>query len=59
MRALDFGYMDELEAKYGNVKEIYPLPEPGLTRPSMVIKPHSDSEKATTKNAVINNREEL
>lgn len=59
MRALDFGYMDDLEEKYGKVKNIYPLPEASLTKPSLIIKAHTASAKATEENSVISNKEEL
>jgi len=39
-RALDFGELSELQAKYGTVSGIDPLPDPSLTHPSVVITPH-------------------
>lgn len=40
MRALDFGDLDELKAKYGDnlVSEIAPLPEASLTAPNLIMK---------------------
>jgi len=40
MRALDFGELDELRARYGNVNAIEPLPTANITNPSLVITPH-------------------
>ena len=44
MRALDFGDLDELRAKYGDVDAIEPLPRANITEPSIVITPHRDAE---------------
>lgn len=47
MRALDFGELEELQAKYGTtVDAIEPLPSGEYTKPSLVIKPHKHSELA-------------
>lgn len=43
MRALDFGTMEELQAKYGGVDRIRGLPEPDTTKPSLLINPHRDA----------------
>ncbi|MFO7754806.1 MAG: DMSO/selenate family reductase complex B subunit [Bacteroidales bacterium] len=59
MRALDFGYMDELQEKYGDNRSIYPLASPALTRPSVIIRNHKDSLAASGSNAEIANREEI
>lgn len=40
MRALDFGDLEELRAKYGRVDAIEPLPEAKYTEPAVVITPH-------------------
>ena len=37
LRALDFGPIDELRAKYGALADIAPLPNSELTKPSLVI----------------------
>ncbi len=42
-RALDFGELDALKAKYGNVNEVAPLPTASITDPSLVINPHRDA----------------
>ena len=38
-RALEFGDIDELRRKHGLVDSVAPLPDAGITRPSIVIKP--------------------
>jgi len=42
-RALEFGELEELRAKYGTLAEVAPLPEASLTRPSLVITPHRNA----------------
>lgn len=48
MRALDFGEIEELRAKYGNVNEIAPLPSAEFTHPSLVVGPHKDAQPSGT-----------
>ena len=36
-RALEFGDIEELRKKHGNVDTIYPLPQPAATHPNLVI----------------------
>jgi anaerobic dimethyl sulfoxide reductase subunit B (iron-sulfur subunit) len=43
MRALDFGELDELQAKYGD-QMIEPLADPGITSPALVVTPHKNSQ---------------
>lgn len=64
-RALDFGTVEELEAKYGKVGEIfkvaevYPLPDASITKPSLIIKPHKDAKRIANQPAIIANKEEV
>lgn len=44
MRALDFGELSELQAKYGYESAIEPLPEAKYTNPALVITPHRHSQ---------------
>lgn len=44
MRAIEFGDLEQLRAKYGNVNAIEPLPEATHTNPSLVITPHKHSQ---------------
>ena len=44
MRCLDIGDLDELRQKYGNLDAIEPLPTADITKPSLVITPHKDSQ---------------
>jgi anaerobic dimethyl sulfoxide reductase subunit B (iron-sulfur subunit) len=54
LRALDFGDRGELEAKYGKGPGsltrhdvVFPLPEPSLTEPALVMTPHQEAGRAT------------
>lgn len=40
MRALDFGPLEDLTRKYGNVRVLEDLPRDTITRPAIVFKPH-------------------
>jgi anaerobic dimethyl sulfoxide reductase subunit B (iron-sulfur subunit) len=42
-RALDFGELEELRAKYGTLNEVAPLPSAEITHPSLVITPHRNA----------------
>ncbi|MEN6409633.1 MAG: DMSO/selenate family reductase complex B subunit, partial [Anaerolineaceae bacterium] len=44
MRALEFGEIDELRAKYGSEVEIEPLPTSEITHPSLVINPNRNAQ---------------
>jgi anaerobic dimethyl sulfoxide reductase subunit B len=46
MRALEFGELDELRAKYGSEASIEPLPPAEITQPSIVITPHRNAQKS-------------
>jgi anaerobic dimethyl sulfoxide reductase subunit B (iron-sulfur subunit) len=58
-RALDFGDLAELRKKYGDVRRIFPLPDPSQTEPALVIKPHPDAAKAEERAAEVANWEEV
>lgn len=44
MHALDYGEMAELQAKYGTMNAIEPLPSGNLSVPSLVISPHQKAQ---------------
>ena len=48
-----------MKNKYTGVNVVHPLPDPTLTEPAIVIKPHKDAERAREKRAQIANREEV
>jgi anaerobic dimethyl sulfoxide reductase subunit B (iron-sulfur subunit) len=59
MRALDFGRYDEMTEKYGSLAQVYPLPDPALTGPGIIVKPHKDAAKADAESCEVNFREDL
>ena len=45
-RAMDFGPLDELQAKYGKLADPAPLPAASMTGPSVVYGPHKQTQLA-------------
>ncbi|CRA17450.1 anaerobic dimethyl sulfoxide reductase subunit B [Salmonella enterica subsp. enterica serovar Typhi] len=43
LRALDFGPIDELRKKHGELAAVAPLPRAHFTKPNIVIKPNANS----------------
>lgn len=58
-RALDWGPIDELRARYGNVDDIEPLPDPSITSPHLVITPHRDAQRSGSGTGQIANPSEI
>jgi anaerobic dimethyl sulfoxide reductase subunit B (iron-sulfur subunit) len=44
MRCLDFGDLDELRQRYGDLNAIEPLPTSDITKPALVVTPHKHSQ---------------
>ncbi|MGB9022246.1 MAG: 4Fe-4S dicluster domain-containing protein, partial [Candidatus Bathyarchaeia archaeon] len=44
-RALDFGPLEDLQKKYGNIASIEGLPDPSIVHPSVVFKPVDEPRK--------------
>lgn len=59
MRVLEFGELKELKNKYGDVAEIYPLPDASITKPAIVVNPHKDSINKPDIYLAISNKEEV
>ena len=58
-RALDFGDLDELKAKYGEGKSVFPMPDPGLAKPALIIRPHRHAELVQGRDPEVANWGEL
>lgn len=58
-RALDFGTLDELRAKYGTLADPAPLPDAAITKPSIVFLPHKDTQTSANATGTVMNLEEL
>jgi anaerobic dimethyl sulfoxide reductase subunit B len=59
LRALDFGDLAELEARYGPLPSVHPLPDAALTRPALAMTPHRQAVPAGVGLARVANREEV
>ena len=59
VRALDFGEIEDLRAKYGDVAEIAPLPEASLTKPNLVITAPAQAKPANDTTGTVENEVEL
>jgi anaerobic dimethyl sulfoxide reductase subunit B len=58
-RALDFGELADLRKKYGDLRQIHPLPDPAQTDPALVLRPHRDAARAAERGADVANWEEV
>ncbi|MBI4787637.1 MAG: dimethylsulfoxide reductase subunit B [Chloroflexi bacterium] len=59
LRVLDVGDLRDLQARHGDGRVIFPLPDTHLTEPALVIKPHSQAERAAREPARVGNAEEV
>ncbi len=59
MRALDYGPLEELRAKYGDLDEVAPLPEAALSSPAVVFGPHREARPAGSDAGRVSNLEEV
>ena len=50
-RALDFGPLSEIQARYGNSRDLEDLPNSGTTLPAVVFKPHPVKQQIVPYNA--------
>jgi len=53
-RVLEFGDIEELKAKHGNLNNVAPMPDPSLTEPAVVYGPHKDTRTSATSGQVMN-----
>jgi anaerobic dimethyl sulfoxide reductase subunit B (iron-sulfur subunit) len=58
-RALEFGEIEELRAKYGSLAEVAPLPEASITDPNLVIRPHKHAQPAEATSGYLANPKEI
>jgi anaerobic dimethyl sulfoxide reductase subunit B (iron-sulfur subunit) len=58
-RAIEYGPLDELKAKYGKLKDPAPLPDSAMTSPSVVYAPHRSTKTSQGSNGTILNLEEV
>lgn len=59
MRALDFGPIDELRARYGDCRDIAPLPNSAHTKPNITITPHERAQSSGSDVGMLANPKEI
>jgi anaerobic dimethyl sulfoxide reductase subunit B (iron-sulfur subunit) len=59
LRALDFGDLSDLQEKYGKLDAVHPIPDGSYTQPSIIFKPHRDSQRTDATFAKVGNTEEV
>jgi anaerobic dimethyl sulfoxide reductase subunit B (iron-sulfur subunit) len=58
-RALEFGELDDLRARHGTADRVFPLADPAIARPALVIGPHRQAAAAAGRAPEVANWEEL
>ena len=58
-RALDFGDYLDLQKRYGDLNRVFPLPEPSIARPALVIRAHRNAARVQSQTPEISNWEEI
>lgn len=58
-RAIDCGDYADMIQKYGNVSRVFPLPDPAIARPGLVIKPHRNAALVQSRDPEVANWGEL
>lgn len=58
-RVLKYGELEDLQAEHGDVRDVEPLPDPDITRPSLVVRPHRHAQRSGTGDGTVANPEEL
>lgn len=59
LRALDFGPIDKLRAKYGPVAAVAPLPQASLTGPHLVVTGSRHARPVNNKDGAVLNKKEI
>lgn len=59
MRVLEYGDIGALRARYGDLDDIFPLPERKLTNPAVTFTPHIQVARTQSNRACIGNEEEI
>lgn len=45
LRAFDFGPLEEMQAKYGDLRQLEDMPSPNMTKPCFIVKEHDPKKK--------------
>jgi anaerobic dimethyl sulfoxide reductase subunit B len=59
LRVLDFGPIDDLRAKYGDLAAVAPLPQAEYTEPNLVITPSRKARPAGDRSGLLGNPKEV
>lgn len=59
LRALDFGPIEEMRAKYGELAAVAPLPAAHYTHPNLVVKPGRTTRPAGDTSGILGNPKEV
>jgi anaerobic dimethyl sulfoxide reductase subunit B (iron-sulfur subunit) len=59
MRVLDIGEESQLRDKYGNRGNYFPLPDPEVCHPNMILNPHKDMQEGMPATMSVENWEEV
>lgn len=51
LRAFDFGLLDEMIAKYGDLRQLDEMPSPNMTKPCFIVKEHLPKKKVVPYNS--------
>lgn len=58
-RALDYGEREQLQQRYGGVSRVFPLADPSLCGPALVIRSHRSASAAAEREPEVANWEEI
>ena len=58
-RALDYGEFEDLKKRHGSESRVFPMPDPSISGPAVVIKPHRHTALVQSREPEVSNWEEL
>ncbi|WP_413110785.1 DMSO/selenate family reductase complex B subunit [Thaumasiovibrio sp. DFM-14] len=58
-RAIEFGEIDKLREKYGNERDVAPLPDSRLTSPNLIVRTHRHAVSNQTSSGTLQNPQEV
>ena len=58
-RALDYGEYDDLKQRYSTTSRVFPLADPAIAGPALVLKPHRHAAAAAARAPEVANWEEV
>ena len=58
-RALEFGDLGDLRRRHGSIDRVFPLEDPAVSRPAIVVRPHRHAAVVQDREPQVANWEEL